>query len=395
VSRGRDLLAALALAAAAAGCAARPEIRHLPRGGGRASDVFEARPVPVGDRAALGEGAVDFERGARILALRVEPPGAGTGDPPAVAGAYAIAGDTIRFEPAFPLAEGVRYVAVFLPEAPGRVEREVLLPRSAGAPETVVDAVYPSADVLPENLLKFYLFFSAPMTRGQAWGHLRLLDGSGKAVELPFLEIDEELWDPGTKRLTVLIDPGRIKHGVRPLEEVGPSLVAGGSFVLEVLPAWEDAAGRPLREGHRKAFRVGPPDREPIDPLRWSITAPSVGGREPVVARLGEPLDHGLLQSALSVHAPGGRRLEGAIRIGDGESVWTFTPAAPWADGLHHIAVRTTLEDLSGNSVGRPFEVDALEPVRHRIEAGVVEVPFRPRGGAGEGGGEPAPAFGR
>jgi hypothetical protein len=277
-----------------------------------------------------------------------------------------MAGDTLRFEPRFPLTRGVRYVAVFLPGAPERerIEAEVLLPAGDRTPTTTVEAVYPSADVLPENLLKFYIVFSAPMTRGQAWGNLRLLEPSGKAVELPFLEIDEELWDPGTRRLTVLIDPGRIKHGVRPLEEVGPSLVAGGTFVLEVLPAWEDAEGKPLRAGHRKTFRVGPADREPIDPLVWKITAPRTGGMEPLVATLGEPLDHGLLQSAISVHGPGGRRIDGTVRLGDGERTWAFTPASAWADGVHHIAVRTTLEDLAGNNVGRPFEVDLLEQRR-------------------------------
>ena len=34
-----------------------------------------------------------------------------------------------------------------------------------------------------------------------------------EAIELPFLEIDEELWDPAMMRLTLFIDPGRIKRG--------------------------------------------------------------------------------------------------------------------------------------------------------------------------------------
>ena len=50
---------------------------------------------------------------------------------------------------------------------------------------TVVEAVYPTAERLPENQLKFYLHFSAPMSRGEAYRRVQLLDEKGKAVELP------------------------------------------------------------------------------------------------------------------------------------------------------------------------------------------------------------------
>ena len=86
---------------------------------------------------------------------------------------------------------------------------------------TVVTQVYPTSDKLPENQLKFYLHFSAPMSRGDSYKHIQLLDEKGKAVELPFLELDEELWDPAGKRFTLFFDPGRIKRGLKPREEVG------------------------------------------------------------------------------------------------------------------------------------------------------------------------------
>src|SRR5262249_58737339 len=126
-------------------------------------------------------------------------------------------------------------------------------------------SVYPSADVLPENLLKFYLHFSAPMSRGHSYDHIHLQDEAGKDVKLPFLEIDEELWDPTMTRLTLFIDPGRIKRGVRPLEEIGPALESGKSYTLVIDREWKDAAGNPLRDAFRKTFKVGPTDREPLD----------------------------------------------------------------------------------------------------------------------------------
>lgn len=84
------------------------------------------------------------------------------------------------------------------------------------------------------------------MTRGEAWKRIRLLDAKGEAVPLAFLEIDQELWDRDTTRLTILFDPGRIKRGVLPLEEVGPALQSGRSYTLVVDRNWQDAQGQPL-----------------------------------------------------------------------------------------------------------------------------------------------------
>ena len=50
---------------------------------------------------------------------------------------------------------------------------------------TSVTRVAPSQKVLPENLLKFYIEFSGPMNRGEAYEHLPLLDSAGKPIDLP------------------------------------------------------------------------------------------------------------------------------------------------------------------------------------------------------------------
>jgi hypothetical protein len=36
----------------------------------------------------------------------------------------------------------------------------------------------------------------------------------------------------------------------------------------------------------------------------------------------------------------------------------------------------TTLEDLAGNSIARPFEVDIFRPVQHQVKTETVQVPF-------------------
>ena len=42
-----------------------------------------------------------------------------------------------------------------------------------------------------------------------------------------WIGINQELWDPGMQRLTLLLDPGRIKRGVGPNLEAGLALERG------------------------------------------------------------------------------------------------------------------------------------------------------------------------
>src|SRR5262245_25297351 len=144
---------------------------------------------------------------------------------------YSVRYGILIFRPQFPLDPGIVYRAVFHPnQLPGvsspKKEPIVAIFKApvTHSEATTVKGIFPTAARLPENLLKFYVHFSAPMSRGNIYEHIRLLDSVGKVIELPFLEIDEELWNPTMTRLTLFIDPGRIKRGVLPLEEIGPAL---------------------------------------------------------------------------------------------------------------------------------------------------------------------------
>jgi hypothetical protein len=303
-------------------------------------------------------------------------------DQPAILGSYRVEDGVLVFAPRFPLVRGVRYRAVFRPaHLPGRaggaeVRAEFELPKAKTAATAVVTHVYPTRDRLPENLLKFYLHFSAPMSRGEAYRHIRLLDAKGKPVDLPFLELDEELWDPQGKRFSLFFDPGRIKRGVKPREDVGPALVEGRSYTLVIAPDWHDAEGNPLKELYRKRFRVVVPDETPPDPANWKIASPPAGGATALSVTFPEPLDHALLQRLLWVTDAQGQRVAGTVRVTDEETRWHFTPAQRWRAGPYDLIVDTELEDLAGNRIGRPFEVDLFRPIQRRVKTATVERPF-------------------
>jgi hypothetical protein len=96
-----------------------------------------------------------------------------------------------------------------------QVTADLVVPKPKREPTTVITQVNPTADRLPENTLRWYVHFSAPMTRGGAYRHVKLLCGETE-VSYPFLELDEELWSADGKRFTLLFDPGRVKRGLKP-----------------------------------------------------------------------------------------------------------------------------------------------------------------------------------
>ena len=250
------------------------------------------------------------------------------------------------------------------------------MPAHAENPTTFVREVFPSANVLPENLLKFYVHFSAPMSRGHIYDYIHLRDAAGKAVELPFLEIGEELWDPTMTRVTLIIDPGRIKRGVRPLEEIGPALEAGKRFTFAIDAAWKDSGGNSLRAPFQKSFEVGPPDRQPPDPAAWKLQPPRLGTREPLVVQFPEPMEHALAERMIHVTTESGSAIAGKVSLDDHERRWTFVPAEDWRERSSKLVVETIIEDLAGNNIGKPFEVDLVEPTRRQLTRPTVALDF-------------------
>lgn len=280
-------------------------------------------------------------------------------------GTYTLGSNFLRFTPRFPLQTGMSYRAEFNSPVPSEIPSIVSdydAPARKLERRTVVAEIYPTASELPENLLKFYLHFSAPMSRGDVYQHIKLIGPTGQAVDLPFLELGEELWDPQLKRLTLLIDPGRIKREVKPLEEIGPVFEAGRRYSLIIDNAWLDGEGTPLRRRHVKRFIVAPPDRQPIDPHRWKMGVPRQGTRAALTVKFGEALDHALATRLIHVENAQHERLPGTASLSHRETQWHFVPDAPWPKETFYISAEQILEDIAGNSVGRPFEVDVTEP---------------------------------
>lgn len=373
--------------------------------GGRHVFVLSGLGERLGD--AGSPPSESWGRWREIFPVRVAT-GDAADELPAMAGRYEARRGGVAFIPAFPLRPGVRYRAEFRPEAWSGggagdasgdrlrvVAVEFQAPERPARPATRVAGIFPTSAVLPANQLRFYIHFSAPMSQGHAYRNVALVRADGSVVELPFLELAEELWDPDNVRFTLFLDPGRVKRGLKPHEDEGPPLEEGAEYELVVRQGWRDASGVPLGDETRKRFSVGPADYSQPDPSGWSTTAPAGGTREPVVVRFPKAMDHGLLQHLLVVRDAGGREIPGAVSVRDHEREWAFSPASPWEAGACRIEVDTRLEDGAGNSIARPFERrDGLAPQAQADSAPpIVVVPFEVRGREAQAA-EPAPSAG-
>ena len=309
-------------------------------------------------------------------------------DQPPIAGSWTIAEDGLRFHSRYPWVADLTYSARFdvaqlrrlvagvtSEEAP--ITASFALPATAMKPTTQVTQVFPTASTLPENLLRLYVQFSRPMSRGESTQRIRLLDGQGQIVDRPFLEVGEELWDPRMRRMTVFFDPGRIKRGLRPHDEAGPPLRAGESYRLVIDAAWRDSDGLPLVKGFEKAFTVTEPDREALDPTQWQLETPTVETREPLELRFPKPLDHGLLHRVIRFQHSNGEPVGGEIEITEQEMTLRFTPQELWQPGGYAIEVEAILEDVAGNNLKQVFDLEVEAPKPAAADQDTILIPFR------------------
>jgi hypothetical protein len=299
---------------------------------------------------------------------------AAAGGLPPMAGQLVTDGADLCFVPRFAFLDGTAYTVM----VDGAPAADLVRARAARTTQTGVAGIWPTAAEVPVNLLRLYVWFSAPMSEGSAAEQVRLARDDGSVLTGALLPAEHELWDTSRRRLTVLLDPARIKRGLSGHQEGGYPLRPGEPFRLIVGTGFPDAQGVPLKAPAQRRYHVGAEERRHVDPGRWELTIPAAGTSEPLRVAFGRPLDHGLLARCLRVTGPGGQSVDGTARTGHEERSWQLVPARPWAPGAHQLVVDPVLEDLAGNSVSRVFDRNLDRPEDQPRPASPVTVGFRP-----------------
>lgn len=289
-------------------------------------------------------------------------------DAPPMAGELVADGTASWFVPRFGFVAGTAYTVT----AAGAVAATLVCPKPGRAATTEVAAIQPTAVVVPRNLLRCYVTFTAPMSDGQS-AHVRLVDGDGEPLAAALLPVEYELWDADRRRLTVLLDPARIKRGLAAHVDIGYPLRVGERFRLVVAADFLDAQGNPLLASAERAYLVGDDLRGRVDPADWQLTPPTADTTEPLTVTFDRPLDHALLARCLTV-----KETTGIGEIGRAGLSWRFTPDRPWRQGRHTLLVDSILEDIAGNSVTRVFDRDLADPADRPADDSPVELPFLP-----------------
>lgn len=299
----------------------------------------------------------------------------GGGALPGMAGRLSRVEGGACFEPRYPFVEGTRYSAIDTWNGTARLLGSITRPAPLAVPTTRVEAICPAVAEVPFNLLKLYVEFSAPMSEGFAIASVSVWRDGVEKLEGVFLD-GPELWDRERKRLTMLLDPGRIKRGLVPHEEAGYPLVEGDTIEVRVAETFTDAAGAPLVAPRTVRYVVIPAMRTRVEPAKWQRSMPPAGSIEPLIVTFDRPLDHALVRRCIAVRREEGARIAGIAEPSADDTGWSFAPASRWRPGRYLLAIQTYLEDLSGNSVRRVFDRDLDNPDDYADVGGVLNVPF-------------------
>jgi hypothetical protein len=209
--------------------------------------------------------------------------------------------------------------------------------------------ISPQATVLPANTLRFYLHFPRPAEAHFDREHLWLLNEQEQVVSDPFLVLSQELWSVDGRRLTVLMEPGRIKRGLGTDPAHEPAFVVGRTYSLVVTTLGQTA---------RHPFRVSDPVREPVDEARWRVVAPTAGTFDPVAVHFDRVMDAALCEDEIAVLTLSGDAVDTRVSLTPDGTTARLIPSHPWRDGEHRLVASQRLEDVSGNRLGEALDHD-------------------------------------
>ena len=122
----------------------------------------------------------------------------------------------------------------------------------------IVKHIYPTSDTLPENLLRFYVEFSQPMKENYIHTHIRLFDAEGKELDGVFLNSRYEYWNKEHTKVTIILDPGRVKTGLMAHKKMGRALSVHKYYTLKINAQWPAMNGETTKLETTKSFTVVP-----------------------------------------------------------------------------------------------------------------------------------------
>jgi hypothetical protein len=210
-------------------------------------------------------------------------------------------------------------------------------------------SISPEAKVLPANTLRFYIYFSRPGEAHFDRDQLLLINQEGQIVPDPFLVLSQELWSYDGSRLTVLMEPGRIKRGMGEDPSHEPAFIIGRTYSLVITALGQTA---------RHTFRVSDPVLEAIEETDWHIVSPNVGSLDPAVLHFDRVMDAALCEDEMRIMTSSGEVVQTRMSLAPDGTTVEFIPKRPWSAEEHSLVVSDRFEDVCGNRLGEALDHD-------------------------------------
>ncbi|MEL6485254.1 MAG: hypothetical protein AAFP96_10460 [Bacteroidota bacterium] len=218
-----------------------------------------------------------------------------------------------------------------------------------------VQAVYPTSSALPENLLRMYVHFSQPMKTVGNIEKIKLVDEEGNKVENVFFNNVHELWNKEQTQLTLILDPARIKTGLKVNESFGRAIEAGKNYDL-IIANLENIYHEKMVKSFQKRLTVEEADVIIPKLENWKLTVPKTKSTTSFVVEFPQILDYNSLRERLIITDNKNLPIEGVVFIKNEETKWSFQPKGPWKSGDYILYVNTRLEDPAGNNLNGLFD---------------------------------------
>lgn len=287
---------------------------------------------------------------------------------PAILGSYSIADNHLSFKPKFLPDPKVQYYVTFsYPKLNALLDENIMEEAeftdiaSFDPPETTqpeVISFIPKLEEVPANLLRFYVYFSAPMSLQNPYDFITIIDKSGKELVDPFVIIPEGLWNINHTRLTLLLHPGRVKEGVGPNMALGDVLKVGNSYTLKISKEWKGASGEPLKSSFTQTINATNPLERAMNINSWALRAErkNIGVLHVVTDH---PLDQPLAKRMLFIRGENDRILPSRVEFDSPEKfrlLWQLDDSEKL-----EMLIDPRLEDVCGNTPHYAFDLEGTE----------------------------------
>ncbi|MEM7485228.1 MAG: hypothetical protein AAF348_08465 [Bacteroidota bacterium] len=237
-----------------------------------------------------------------------------------------------------------------------------------------VETVYPTSKVLPENLLRMYVQFSQPMKTIDNIDKIKLIDEHGNEVKNVFFNNTQELWNKEQTQLTLILDPARVKTGLKANELLGHAVKPYKNYTL-LIGDLEDVHHQKMKTSFRKKITIEKSDITIPKISDWKLTIPEIKSKDSFVVSFQQMLDYNSLKQRLVITDAKNNPIEGSISIKNQETQWSFQPNEPWKSGSYILYVDTRLEDPSGNNLNGLFD-HKIGSLKYSREGVLEKIPF-------------------